>query len=125
MTKHLKTFMEIILLYLISISIDHVVNFFNIEIPSTILGILVVFLLLQTGMIRLEWIETGANWLLGNLMLFLIPSAVGIIQYLNLLSEYGLSLMAVIVTGSFTVMVLTGLFAENLSRRKGKEQNTL
>lgn len=123
MTQVIKAITQIILIFAISLSVDKFIDLFNLKVPGTILGIIVVFFLLQTGVLRLEWIETGANWLLGNLMLFLIPSAVGIMQYLHILSENGLSLIAVIVFSSVIVMVFTGLLAENISGRKGKEQN--
>jgi holin-like protein len=125
MTQVIKAITQIVLLFLISLSTNKVVEFLNIKIPGTILGIIVVFFLLQVRVLRLEWIETGANWLLGNLMLFLIPSAVGIIQYSNLLSEVGISLILVLFIGSIIVMVSTGLFAENISKLKRKEPNTL
>ena len=125
MTQGIKAITQIFILFLISLSINKTVDLFNLKIPGTILGIMVVFFLLQTKILRLEWIESGGNWLLGNLMLFLIPSAVGIIQYTHLLSENGIRLMTVLVIGSTVVMVLTGLFAENISKHKGKEQNTL
>lgn len=57
-------------------------------------------------------------------MLFLIPSAVGVIQYKTMLSENGLSLIAVIVISSVVVMVFTGLFAQNIQSNKEKEKNT-
>lgn len=122
MTQVIKAIIQITILFLISLSTNEFVNFFNIKIPGTILGIIVVFFLLETKLIRLEWIETGANWLVGNLMLFLIPSAVGVIQYKNILSENGLSLIAVIIISSVIVMTFTGLFAENLPSQKKKEQ---
>lgn len=124
MTQVFKMITQIILLFLISLAANTLVNFLNLKIPGTILGILVVLFLLETRIIRLEWIETGANYLVGNLMLFLIPSAVGVIQYRHILSENGLSLMAVIIISSIIVMVFTGLFAENMPKPKGKEQNT-
>lgn len=125
MTQLIKVITQIIILFLISLSINELVNFFNLKIPGTILGIIVVFFLLETKLMRLEWIESGANWLVGNLMLFLIPSAVGVIQYKNILSENGLSLIAVITVSSVIVMAFTGLFAENLPSHKEKEQKTL
>ncbi len=125
MTQVIKATAQIVILYLVSLGINKIVDLFDLKIPGTILGIIIVFLLLQGRVLRLEWIEIGGNWLLGNLMLFLIPSAVGIIQYAGLLSEDGISLIMVLVIGSILVMVLTGLFAENISKLKGKGQHTL
>lgn len=125
MTQIIRMITQIIILFLISLSTNKFADFVNLKIPGTILGIILVFILLETKIIRLEWIETGANYLVGNLMLFLIPSAVGVIQYKDLLSENGLTLIAVIIISSITVMVFTGLFAQNMPRGKRKEQNSL
>lgn len=125
MKRSLKTIGQILMLVLISLTVSKVVDLFYLNIPSTILGIIVVFLLLQMKVIRLEWIESGANFLLAHLMLFLIPSAVGIIQHGNVLRSDGLSLFAVIILGSVIAMVVTGLFAENFFKSKGKEQGSI
>lgn len=125
MSQKIIAISQIILISLISVGSNKLVDLLNLKIPGTILGIIVVFLLLQTKVIRLQWIERGANWLVSNLMLFLIPSAVGVIQYQNILSKNGLSLIAVIIISSVTVMVFTAIFSENISRDKGKETSTL
>lgn len=125
MSQKIKAISQIVLITLISLGTNILVALLNLKIPSTILGIIVVFFLLQTKIIRLEWIEEGANWLVGNLMLFLIPSAVGVIQYQNILSENGLRLIAVIIISSVTVMVLTAVFADTISWQKRKGSNTL
>ncbi|MEA4900933.1 CidA/LrgA family holin-like protein [Desulfitobacterium sp.] len=124
MPQIIKAITQIIILFLISLCTNQIADYFNLRIPGTVLGIIVVFFLLETKLIRLEWIETGANWLVSNIMLFLIPSAVGVIQYKTMLSENGLSLIAVIVISSVVVMVFTGLFAQNIQSNKEKEKNT-
>lgn len=57
----------------------------HLKIPGSILGIALVFLLLQIKVLKLEWIDLGAKWLLSEMLLFFIPPAAGMIQYQTLL----------------------------------------
>ena len=81
---------------------------------------MLLFGLLQLGILRLEWIEAGANLLLAELLLFFIPSAVGVVQYRSLLLSHGLAILTVVVAGSVVIMAGPGLLATQLAwlRRK-------
>ena len=82
--------------------------------------IALLFGLLQLGVLRLEWIESGANLLLAELLLFFIPSAVGVVQYRSLLFSHGIAILIVVVAGSVVIMAGSGLLATQLAwtRRK-------
>lgn len=88
----------------------------HLKVPGSILGILLVIILLQTKIIRLEWIESGANLLIAELMLFFIPSAVGVIQYKQLMIADGMRFELVIILSTFTVMVCTGFLSEMVNK---------
>ncbi|MGX9723689.1 CidA/LrgA family holin-like protein [Bacillus pumilus] len=91
-------------------------------IPGTILGILVIFLLLHFKIIQLKWIELGAVWLLGELLLFFIPSAVGVIDYGTLLSQSGTSIVLVVLLSTFVVMLSTGIMTQMIAKRKERKK---
>lgn len=94
----------------------------HVNIPGSIVGLLLLFLLLQLKIIPVGWVETGANWLLAEMLLFFIPSAVGVIQYQQLMTLNGWRIALVIVGSTLVVMLCTGLIAEFLNRQK-EEQN--
>lgn len=73
MKRTLVTIGQILMLILFSLSINKIIDIFDLNIPGSILGIILLFLLLQLKIIPLKWIESGANFLLAHLMLFLIP----------------------------------------------------
>lgn len=86
--------------------------------PGSILGILVLFLLLQFRIVKLEWIELGATWLLAELLLFFIPAAVGVMNYIPMLEQDGIRIFAVVILSTLIVMTSSGLLAGVLSKRK-------
>ncbi|WP_231493523.1 CidA/LrgA family protein [Alicyclobacillus macrosporangiidus] len=97
---------------------NRIVQQVHLPIPGSILGCAVLFFLLLFGVVKLSWIEAGADWLLAQLLLFFIPSAVGIIQYPSLFLQDGWRLVLVILTSTVLVMTATGLTADLLSRRR-------
>lgn len=112
---------QIACLYALSLFSNFIVGFFHLALPGSIIGIFILFFLLQTKIIRVTWIESGANMLLANLLLFFIPSAVGIIKYEELLASDGLRILLVIILGTVIVMACTGLVAQKIAHLRSKD----
>ncbi|GGA30703.1 CidA/LrgA family protein [Paenibacillus physcomitrellae] len=109
---------QVAVLFLISMAMNKVTELLHLKIPGSILGIIVVFILLQTKVIKLAWIERGANWLLAELLLFFIPSAVGIMQYIPMLENDGLQILLVVIFSTVIVMLSSGIVASRITKRK-------
>lgn len=101
-----------------SLLMNQLAVWMHLPIPGSILGIFVLFLLLQFRIVKLEWIELGASWLLAELLLFFIPAAVGVMNYIPLLEQEGIRILAVVILSTLIVMVSSGLLAGALSKRK-------
>lgn len=114
----LLTLLQVLGLTCIAIGGNALSSAIHSPIPGSIFGFAFVFLLLKTGILPLSWVLQGANLLLGELLLFFIPSAVGVVQYPALVRLHGLTLYAVIVLSTTLVMTVTGLISEQLLRRK-------
>lgn len=121
MVNMLKGTLQVAGFMLLSLGMDQLAAWLNIGIPGSILGIVVVFILLETKILRLEWIELGANWLLAELLLFFIPAAVGIMKYFPMLEAEGLQILTVVLFSTVIVMVSSGLTAGFISSRKGRK----
>lgn len=109
---------QVVLLFFISIAMNWLAELLHLPIPGSILGIIVIFALLKMNMIKLTWIEQGANLLLAELLLFFIPSAVGIMKYIPLLESDGLRILVVVISSTFIVMLSSGLIASRITKRK-------
>ena len=83
-------------------------------------GLLLLLFSLLLGIVKLEWIEQGGNWLLAELLLFFIPSAVGIINYDELLSWQGIGSILLIGVSTFIVIGSTAFIAEKVNNWKEK-----
>lgn len=93
----------------------------HLPLPGTLVGMILLFVLLLTGVVKLEWLEQGAAVLIGELLLFFIPSAIGIIQYSQLFGSTGAMLLGVIVTSIITLLASVTVITLSIMklRRKG------
>lgn len=79
-------------------------NFFHLNIPGSIIGLILLFICLCLKVIPVQLIEHGAGFLLSILTLLFIPLTVGIINYPSLLSVQGLLFFGIVIVS--TVMTI-------------------
>lgn len=70
--------------------------------------------------------DTGrSRFLLKELILFFIPSAVAVIRYRDTLTQYGIDLILIIMISTLCVTLVTGLLTELLLKRKGQRNDRI
>ena len=116
--KIVNSIVQIGYLYVILFVGNSIARLLHLPIPGSIIGLVLLFLLLQFHIIKLEWIELGAGLLLSELLLFFIPSAIGVIDYDSLFGAQGVKAVLVIVVSAIVVMFATGFTAQWLEQRK-------
>ncbi len=90
----------------------------NVPIPASMIGLILLFISLKLKIVKLKWVEKGGNWLLAELLLFFIPSAVGIVNYNEVLSLKGVEIVFLIGISTVIVMGITAFTAEKLDNLK-------
>lgn len=118
-----KGVFQVAILFLFTFAMNEIAKLLHLPIPGSILGIFVLFTLLKTNIVKLAWIEQGANWLLAELLLFFIPSAVGIMKYMPLLESEGVRILIVVIFSTLIVMISSGLVASRISKRKERQSS--
>jgi holin-like protein len=93
----------------------------SLPIPASMIGLFILFIALAFKIVKLEWVEQGANWLLAELLLFFVPSAVGIVNYDEMLSWQGIESVLLIGLSTFIVMGATAFISEKLNNRNRSE----
>ena len=94
----------LIFIWWISSLIQHALN---LPVSAGVIGLLLVLMALLNGLFKLQWIKTGSDFILGELVLLFIPCVVGIIKYKDLLLTQGWQLILSVVIGTFCVMLAT------------------
>jgi holin-like protein len=121
MQAFLKSIAQVLFFIVISGSMNLLVQLFRLPIPGSLLGLGLVFLLLQLRLIKLEWIDLGAKWLLAEMLLFFIPPAAGMMEYKAVLLASGLRILLVVIFSTLIVMICAGLLTERFANRQERK----
>ncbi|SFJ17159.1 CidA/LrgA family protein [Thermoflavimicrobium dichotomicum] len=96
-------------------------HWLHLPIPGSIIGFFLLFFCLKRKWISISWVEAGASFLLGEMLLFFIPPVVGIIQFKEVILSSGIHLLLVIVIGTVVIMVATAWLVEKVYRLRREE----
>lgn len=80
---------------------------FQLPISAGVIGLFLVLLGLLSGTFKLNWIKSGSDFILSELVLFFVPCVVGLMNYKVLFLSEGLQLITAIVLGTVCVMLAT------------------
>lgn len=109
---------HIIILYAFSYIGTWIKDLFNLSVPGSVVGLLLLFILLLSNIIKVEWIEQGAQFLISNLVFFFIPATAGVMNYFELFKGKGILLIIVVLISTIIVMATSGLVSQFLAKDK-------
>lgn len=90
-------------------------------IPGSIVGMILLFILLKSKIIKLESINEVSNFFLDNMAIFFIPAGVSLIKSLNLILDNVFVLLITIFLSTIIVMYVTGKLVDIMINKKTKE----
>ncbi len=79
---------------------------------------LVLFVSMATGIVKVEWVKPGASLLIRYMILLFVPISVGLMEHFDMLIANALPIIASAIGGSLIVLVSLGWL---LQRILGKE----
>ena len=80
--------------------------------PGSVLGLFLLWLILELGFVQLRWIEDGADNLLNHLMLFFVPAMLALVNPPELVSLLGAQLILSVFASTIIVMCGTACVIE-------------
>lgn len=78
-------------------------------IPGSVIGMLLLFLSLLTGVIKDKWVRQAATFLTDNMMIFFMPAFMGIMDLWGVVKMDLWAWIAVLVLTTILVMLASGL----------------
>lgn len=90
-------------------------------VPASIYGLLLLFFLLKSGLLKLSQIEDVGGLLLELMPLLLVPASVSFLTVLDTIQGMLLPVLIMSFAGTVAVMFVTGRVSQWLVRRGGKE----
>ncbi|MCL1695647.1 MULTISPECIES: CidA/LrgA family holin-like protein [unclassified Lysinibacillus] len=95
-----------------------IVALLHVPLPGSVIGLLLLALSLNFKIIKVEYIQDGAGFLIGVLTLFFIPATVGVIDYPELLSTTGLLIILAVIASTLICIYVTGLFSQMIEKKE-------
>lgn len=96
----------------------YLLKFLHIAFPAPILGIIILFILLKTGIVKENLIKDFCNLLLKYMILFFIPLFVGIISYADLIAKNFWAIIITIFITTTLVIISVGLYTYHMTKFK-------
>ena len=97
--------------------------FIPLPIPASIYGIIILFALLMSGLLKVSAIKETAAFLVEIMPILFIPSAIGLLESWGIVKASFVPFLAMTVISLLTVMFVSGRVTQAIIRRSaGKEE---
>ncbi|MEB2358632.1 antiholin-like murein hydrolase modulator LrgA [Bacillus pumilus] len=93
-----------------------------IPMPASVIGLVLLFVLLTTKIVKLEQVEQLGTSLTGLISFLFVPSGISVIQSLGVMQEVGVQVVGVIIIATIILLAATGLFSQLLLQLSEKPQ---
>lgn len=118
--KYVKQFMIVLFISFLGEVLKYVLPF---PVPASIYGLVLLFLCLETGLLRLSAVEDTAKYLVEIMPLMFIPAGVGLLDSWGGLRPILLKIAVLTVISTIVVMVVAGRVTQFVIRvQKRKEE---
>lgn len=100
-----------------------IVYFTQIPIPSSIIGMILLFIALTLKIVKLKWIEKVCDFFVSNLGFFFIPAGIGVMQYFGLISRQWVPIVMAVGLSTILIIISTGGVMQFFNRVSSKVKN--
>ncbi|MGF6907376.1 CidA/LrgA family protein [Fusobacterium sp. PH5-44] len=93
----------------------------HLPIPGNVLGMILLFIVLFAKILKFDLIKDSGNFLLANMVVFFIPSTVGIIKDYHQIQNDLLKILLIIFISTIITMVITGRVVQFIIKKGGRK----
>ena len=116
----MKLFREVLLIFGIAYVGEIASKLLSLPLPGALVGMLLMFVLLQLRILRLDQIDTTADFLLGHLPFFFVPAGVALLASFAKIADIWIFLLIICVVTTMLTMGCSGWVIQKLMERKGR-----
>lgn len=98
--------------------------FVPLPVPASIYGIVIMFTLLMTGVLKLEIVKGAADFLIAIMPVMFIPAAAGLINSWGIIKDSVISYIVVTFISTIVVMAVSGIVTQLVIRLQQRGKKT-
>ncbi len=120
--KYLRQFLIILTISFVG---ELLKMFLPLPVPSSIYGMILLFIFLLTGALKLESVKETGTFLIEIMPVMFIPAGVGLLESWGVLKPMLAKVMIITIVTSLTVMIFSGRITQAVIRfgNKGASKN--
>jgi len=85
-------------------------EFAGLPLPGNVIGLMLLVISLFAGWVKLEWIESTAQFMTKHMMIFFAPTIVGTIMFFHVIGEQFAAIALSLVVSTVAVLLATAWF---------------
>ena len=116
--QYIKQFMIILAFSLVGQALEALIP---LPVPASIYGLVLLFLALLTGAVKLEKVKDTANFLISVMPVLLIAPAVKVLEYWGIIAPNAGAILVITVFTTGAIFGISGLVTKWIMRGEGKE----
>lgn len=97
----------------------------GVQLPASIIGMLLLTLLLKTGAVKLEWVRGLTDFLIANLGFFFVPPGVALMLYFDLIKAEIVPITLATLLSTIIVLIVTGQTHQAVSKGEKKVRSKI
>lgn len=118
--KYVKQLLIIILISFLGELLNYIIP---LPVPGSIYGMILMFVLLCSGILKLEQVKKTGKFLLDIMPIMFIPSAVGIMSQFEQLKDIWFQIILITITTTIITIAVTGLSSQAIIRWKKRKES--
>ncbi|MFC6464332.1 CidA/LrgA family protein [Marinilactibacillus sp. GCM10026970] len=87
-------------------------------VPGSVIGMILLFLSLHFGLLKMEKVETVGTWLTQNMAILFVPAAVGLMIHFELIASIWWQIAIISLISTSAVMIVVGKTIELSKKRR-------
>ena len=120
----MKYINQIAIIAAVSFSGELLAHFIPLPIPGSIYGLLLLFLLLLTGIVKLSQVKATGDFLISFMPIMFVSPLVALMDNVEACKSFIVPILLVSTVSTLAVMAVTGLVSQAVIRRSEKKEDT-
>lgn len=122
-SKPAHFFHQVIVIALVLFVSKIIESFMPIPMPASVIGLVLLFVLLCTGAVKLGEVEKAGTTLTNNIGLLFVPAGISVVNSLGVISQAPFLIIGLIIVSTILLLICTGYVTQIImkvtSRSKG------
>lgn len=112
----MKLYIQLMIIFAISLLGEAISTVFNLPVPGSIIGLILLFLALQFKILRLRHISVVGNFLLDNMTILFLPAAVGIMDKFHIIAPFLLPIILIILVAIIINVIVIAVVVQFIKK---------